>query len=124
MATNEIDVNLPAAPKSGRLGKWVYYMRNGKQCRRRYVKPRDTRTPEQLRLRAAFGATSKAYSQVLTEEQRQECRAAGAKVRSRPRLAQSGPLSGQQYSIRRKAAEARAAETAKAKSQKARRPAQ
>ena len=118
------DVNLPDVPKSGRFGKWVYYMRNGKQCRRRYVKPRDTRTPEQLRLRAAFGAASKAYSWALTEEQRQECRTAGAKVRSRPRLGQSGPLSGQQYRVRRKAAEARAAETAKASSHKARRPVQ
>ena len=118
------DVTPPDVPKSGKWGQWVYYVRNGNQCRRRYTKPRDPRTPEQLRLRAAFGAASKAYSWALTEEQRQEDRAAGAKVRSRPRLAQSGPLSGQQYSIRRKAAEARAAETAKAKSQKARRPAQ
>ena len=116
-------MNSDGALKSGRCGKWVYYVRNGKQCRRRYTKPRDPRTPEQLRLRAAFGAASKEYSQVLTEEQRQECRAAGAKVRSRPRLAQSGPLSGQQYHLQRKAAEARAEETAKAKSQKARRPA-
>ena len=123
MPTNEIDVNLPAAPKSGRLGKWVYYMRNGKQCRRRYVKPRDTRTPEQLRLRAAFGAASHAYSWELTEEERQECRTAGAKVRSRPRLAQSGRLSGQQYHVRRKAAEARAVEQTKASRHKARRPA-
>ena len=110
--------------KSGRCGKWVYYVRNGKQCRRRYTKPRDPRTPEQLRLRAAFGAASKAYSQVLTEEQRQECRAAGAKVRSRPRLGQSGPLTGQQYLISRNSAEARAEETPKARSHKARRPVQ
>ena len=118
------DVTPPDVPKSGKWGKYIYYMRNGKQCRRRYTKPRDPRTPEQLRLRAAFGAASKAYSWALTEEQRQECRAAGAKVRSRPRLAQSGTLTGQQYSLQRKAAEARAEETAKAKSQKARRPAQ
>jgi hypothetical protein len=102
------DVNLPDVPKSGRFGDWVYYMRNGKQYRRRYVKPRDTRTPEQLRLRTAFGAASHAYSWELTEEQRQECRAAGAKVGSRPRLAQSGRLSGQHYLIKREAAEARA----------------
>ena len=108
------DVNLPAVPKSGRYGDWVYYMRDGKQRRRRYVKPKDKRTPEQLRLRAAFGAASHAYSWELTEEERQESRTAGAKVRSRPRLAQSGRLSGQQYHVKRKAAEARAKRTAKA----------
>ena len=102
------DVTPPDVPKSGKWGKYIYYMRNGKQCRRRYTKPRDPRTPEQLRLRAAFGAASKAYSWALTEEQRQECRAAGAKLRSRPRLAQSGRLSGQHYLIKREAAEARA----------------
>ena len=64
-------------------------------------------------LRAAFGAASHAYSWELTEEERQESRAAGAKVRSRPRLAQSGRLSGQQYHVKRKAAEARAKRTAK-----------
>jgi len=117
------DMNSDGALKSGWCGKWIYYVRHGKQCRRRYTKPKDPRTAEQLRLRAAFGATSKAYSQVLTEEQRQECRTAGAKVRSRPRLAQSGRLSGQQYHVRRKAAEARAVEQTKASRHKARRPA-
>ena len=87
-------MNSDGALKSGRFGNWIYCVRNGKQYRRRYVKPRDTRTPEQLRLRAAFGAASKAYSWALTEEQRQECRITGAKVQSRPRLGQSGPLTG------------------------------
>ena len=94
-------------------------MRNGKQCRRRYVKPRDPRTPKQLRLRAAFGCRLESLQRELTEEQRQECRAAGAKIQSRPRLDQSGPLTGQQYHVRRKAAEARAVEPAKASRHKA-----
>jgi hypothetical protein len=117
-------MNSDGVLKSGRFGNWIYCVRNGKEHRRRYTKPRDPRTPEQLRLRAAFGAASKAYSQVLTEEQRRECRAAGAKVRSRPRLYQSGPLTGQQYCIQRKAAAARSEETPKARSRKARRPVQ
>ena len=118
------DVNLPPGPKSGKFGNWVYYMRKGKQHRRRYVRPRDMRTPEQLRLRAAFGAASHAYSWELTEEERKECRAAGAKVRSRPRLAQSGRLSGQQYHVKRKAAEARAKQPPKSSRDGVRRPAQ
>ena len=41
------------APNSGRWGDWVYYVRGGEQCCRRYLMPRDPRTPAQLRSRAA-----------------------------------------------------------------------
>jgi hypothetical protein len=91
--------------KSGRCGLYVWYVRGGKQCRHVYIKPQDPRTPKQLRWRARFGAASKDYSHSLTEEQRDACIAAGAKLRSRPRLNQSGPLTGQQYSIRKEYAE-------------------
>ena len=40
-------------------------------------------------------------SQSLTQAERRACIAAGSKLRSRPRLGQSGPLNGQHYSIRR-----------------------
>jgi hypothetical protein len=87
--------------KSGRCGDWVWYLRGRKQCRHLYVKPQDPRTPRQLHWRARFGAASKTYSESMTEEQRAACVAAGAKLHSRARLAQSGSLTGQQYSIRR-----------------------
>ena len=87
--------------KSGRCGDWVWYVRGNKQFRHLYVKPQDPRTPKQQRWRARFGSASNKYSDSLTHEQRGACIAAGAKLRSRPRLAQSGPLTGQQYSIRR-----------------------
>jgi hypothetical protein len=86
--------------KSGRCGDWVWYMRGNKQFRHLYVKLHDPRTPKQLHWRAHFGAASTKYSDTLTQEQRNARIAAGAKFRSRPRLAQSGPLTGQQYSIR------------------------
>src|SRR5512146_465634 len=84
---------------SGRSGEWVYYVRGKKQCRRRYVRPRDPRTPAQLRVRAAFGAASRFWSHTLelTEAQRDAWEAAANKRQSRPRLGQSGPLTGQQY---------------------------
>src|SRR5208282_2852987 len=69
--------------------------------RRRYLHPHDPRTPAQQRSRARLSAASRKYSQSLTEKQRNACSAAGAKLRSRPRLGQSGPLTGQQYSIYR-----------------------
>ena len=87
--------------KSGRCGDWVWYLRGGKQRRRLYVKPRDPRTPRQRYWRAKFGAASSRYSHALTQEERRACIEAGSKLRSRPRLAQSGPLKGQHYSIRR-----------------------
>jgi hypothetical protein len=87
--------------KSGRCGDWVFYMRDGKQQRHLYVKPKDPRTLRQRLCRARFGAASKHYSHAMANDQRHACIAAGAKLHSRPRLGQSGPLTGQQYSIRR-----------------------
>ena len=87
--------------KSGRCGDWIWFVRHGKQIRRRYLRPHDPRTPAQLRSRTRLGAASRKYSHSLTEKQRNACIAAGAKLRSRPRLGQSGPLTGQNYSIRR-----------------------
>jgi hypothetical protein len=87
--------------KSGRCGDWVWYLRGRKQWRRLYVKPKDPHTPGQRLWRARFAAASKQYSHSMAEEQRAACIAAGAKLHSRPRLGQSGPLTGQQYSIRK-----------------------
>lgn len=84
----------------GRCGDWVYYrLRGNKQYRRRWVRPKDPRTPAQLQNRARLGAASRHYSARLTDEERDACAAAGAKRQSRARLAQSGPLTGQQYSV-------------------------
>ena len=87
--------------KSGHCGDRIWFVRHGKQICRLYVRPHDPRTPAQLRSRAHLGAASRTYSYSLTDKQRRACIAAGAKRRSRSRLGQSGPLSGQQYSIRR-----------------------
>ena len=86
---------------SGRCGDYVRYVRGNKQYRRLYVKPTNPRTTRQKRWRDRFGAASKKYSHSLTDEQQDACIAEGAKLRSRRRLGQSGPLTGQQYSIRR-----------------------
>src|ERR1035437_5253666 len=93
--------------KSGRCGDWVWYMRGSKQCRRRYARPKDPRTVAQLLNRGRFRTASKRYHRVLTDEQRSACIAAGAKVRSRPRLSQSGPLTGQQYWVQKDSAHAK-----------------
>jgi hypothetical protein len=86
--------------KSGHCGDWVWYIRGGKQCRRRYAYPKDPETIAQMRSRGRLAAASSNYSK-LTEEQRFACIEAGAKLRSRTRLGQSGALTGQQYSVRK-----------------------
>jgi hypothetical protein len=84
--------------RSGRCGDWVYYVLPGnKQWRRLWVKPRDPWTPKQRYWRARLGAASRNYCGSLTDEQQDACIAAGAKVRSRPRLGQRGWLTGQQF---------------------------
>ena len=76
-----------------------FVLPGNKQFRRRWVMPNDPRSLRQRRWRARLGAASGRYSRSLTEEQRDACIAVGAKRRSRPRLGQSGALTGQQYSV-------------------------
>src|ERR1035437_9408907 len=84
-------------PRSGRDGAYVYYMRGKKLCRRRHVIPKNVRTAGRARAQGTFGAIAKAWRRVLTEAQRRAWNAAAAKVRSRPRLWQSGWLTGQTF---------------------------
>jgi hypothetical protein len=91
---------LNTAIKSGLCGDWVWFMRGPKQFRRHYARPRDPHTLAQMRSRGRLTAVSRKYSESLTDKQHDASIAAGAKVQSRPRLGQSGPLTGQQYWIR------------------------
>ena len=83
--------------RSGRCGDWVWYVWKGDQWRRRWVRPYDPKTAKQLAWRTHLAAASKAYHEVLSEEQRRACIAAGGKRKTRPRLGQSGRETGQQY---------------------------
>ena len=88
---------LESTLQSGRCGDWIWSVRGGKQLRRPYTRPKDPRTVPQLLCHRRFAAASRDNSPLLTEEQRDACIAAGAKLQSRRRLDQSGPLTGQQY---------------------------
>jgi hypothetical protein len=94
------------SPMSGRSRGYVYYWFKGRQRWRRYVIPKNPRTPAQQRARAIFGTASKTWSEdgLLTEEQRDAWYADGARKESRPRLGQSGPLTGQQNYVGRNCA--------------------
>ena len=104
--------------KSGRCGNWVWYVRNGHQWRRRWVKGFDPKTARQRAWRARLAATSQAYDEVLTEEQRKACIAEGAKRRTRPRLGQSGRQAGQQYWVGKECTEKPPAPAPKARKPK------
>src|ERR1035441_3637768 len=84
-------------PKSGKCGGVVYYRTHRGQYSRRYVIPHDPRTVAQRLAREIMCAVSKAWRDLLTEEERGAWRVAGPKVMSRPRLFQSGPLSGEMH---------------------------
>ena len=73
----------------------VYYRihRRNDQYARRYVLPRNPRTPPQRLMRAIVAALTKEWSGRLTPEQRAAWNAYAEKVNSRWRLGQ-GPLSG------------------------------
>jgi hypothetical protein len=63
------------------------------QVRRRYAPPRDRRSPAQLRIRSAFGRVVSRW-RGLAEQQRAEWALRAQQEHSRPRLSQSGRLSG------------------------------
>jgi hypothetical protein len=93
------------AVKSGRCGDWVWYVRDGLQWRRPWIKPFDPKTAKQRAWRAHLAAASKAYNELLTDEQQEACIAAGAKRRCRPRLGDSGTQTGQQYWVGKECSE-------------------
>jgi hypothetical protein len=87
------------SPKSGRSGDVVFFMIRNRQRDRAYVIPKNVRNAATKCARTAFGALSKAYSTLLSEEQQAAWNAAAAKVLSRPRLGQCGPLTGQEHFV-------------------------
>jgi hypothetical protein len=86
---------------SGRCRGYLYWWHKGKLHKRRYVVPNDPHTPTQQRSRAAFRTASRAWSDnhTLTQEQRDAWHAAAAKIKSRPRLGQSGTLTAQNHIV-------------------------
>jgi hypothetical protein len=88
-------------PMNGRMRGFVYSWRHGRLHRHRYEVPKDPKVPAQQRSRAAFGKTSKAWSQNqrLTEEQRDEWYAVAGKIKCKPRLTVSGFRTAQQHFV-------------------------
>ena len=84
---------------SGKCGNMVLQRnRYGQICYPAFI-PINPRTPAQVAIRAIFGAVSKRW-RMLTEEQRLAWIAVAATILSKPRLSQSGPLTGCQLFVK------------------------
>jgi hypothetical protein len=80
-------------PQTGTLGTVVSVRTRYGQVRRPYVSPKNRRTPAQVRIRSNFGHVLALWGR-LTDEQRTVWGRAAEGYESRPRLGQSGRLSG------------------------------
>jgi hypothetical protein len=84
-------------PRSGRCGQGVAFQSRFGLCLRQHVPQKAGLTPAREHSCAIFGGNSRKWGGKLSEEQRVRWMLAGAQVMSHPRLAQKGPLSGQQF---------------------------
>jgi hypothetical protein len=84
-------------PRSGKLGQAVAFRSRFGLCLRQYVPQKAGLTPARQHSCSVFGSNSPKWGGTLSEEQRDRWTLAGAQVMSHPRLAQKGPLTGQQF---------------------------
>ena len=84
-------------PRSGKCGLTVAFQSRFGLCLRQHVPQKAALTPARQHVCAVFGNNSRKWSAKLSEEQRDRWILAGAQVMSHPRLAQKGPLTGQQF---------------------------
>jgi hypothetical protein len=83
-------------PRSGKCGQTVAFQSRFGLCLRQHVPQKAALTPARQHVCAVFGSNSRKWSARLTAEQHDRWTLAGAQVMSHPRLAQKGPLTGQQ----------------------------
>jgi hypothetical protein len=83
-------------PRSGKCGQTVAFQSRYGLCLRQYVPQKGALTPAREHVCEVFGNNSRKWSTELSHEQHERWIMAGAQVMSHPRLAQKGPLTGQQ----------------------------
>lgn len=86
-------------PSSGKCGLTVTFPSRNGLIRRAWVVPANPQTVDQLSVRGRLATEASAYDS-LTEAQQDAWAAAAANVQSKPRLGQSGPLTGLQLFIK------------------------
>ena len=82
-------------PQTGKLGLTVTWPGRNGLIRRTLVTPRNPRSGAQQVIRQSLSTQAAAYDQ-LTDAQQEAWIAAGAQIKSKPSLGQSGPLTGLQ----------------------------
>ncbi len=82
-------------PQTGKLGLTVTYPGRNGLIRRTKVTPANPKTAAQMSIRSNLAAQARAYDQ-LTDTQQQAWITAAARIKSKPTLGQSGPLTGLQ----------------------------
>ena len=82
-------------PRAANSARVVAFQSRFGLCLRELVIPRNTITEARQHMRGVFGSNSQMWSRRLSQEQRDRWNLAGPRVMSHPRLAQSGPLTGQ-----------------------------
>jgi hypothetical protein len=86
-------------PQTGILGTTVSLKTRYGQVRRQYVKPKNPRTPAQMRIRSNLGRVAARW-RTLTEEQRAAWTLGARETQSRHRLGRSSHLTGCQFFIK------------------------
>jgi hypothetical protein len=86
-------------PQSGKLGVYVGQGGRNGQIRRILAIPANPRTEDQLNIRQLLGTSAHNWK-TITENQRLAWNEAAKLIQSRPRLGQSGPLTGLQLYVR------------------------
>jgi hypothetical protein len=84
-------------PRSGKCGQTVAFQSRFGLCLRQHVPQKAALTPARQHVCAVFGNNARKWSLRLSPEQHDRWIMAGAQVMSHPRLAQKGPLTGQQF---------------------------
>ena len=84
-------------PSSGKIGQAVFFRSRFGLCQRAYVVPNPRATPARSFMRGLFGNLSHGWGPRLSQDQRDRWNLAASGVMSHPRLAQRGPLTGQQF---------------------------
>jgi hypothetical protein len=86
-------------PQSGHLGTFISFKTRHGQSRRRYVIPKNPRSPAQVCIRTRIAKVAGRW-RTLTDMQRAAWTASGSQVASHGRLGDSGTLTGCQFFIK------------------------
>jgi hypothetical protein len=99
-ASGATSMKLISPPQSGRVGDVVYVISRYGQIARKYVPPRNPRTPAQQRNRSNFGAISSQWRALSPEQRAAWCLAAAAAQYTLSPMGRRVALNGYNYFVK------------------------